>query len=254
MLLAFDIGNTFVKYGIYRGNELLTFGRVKAKEIKQDLFKDYEITNVAISSVVPKTREELVLFSEKTLDINPFVITPETDFNLKIDYRTPKTLGLDRVCGAEGAYSLVLKEHRTKTNEDPIITVDFGTATTVNLVSPGGVFNGGIIAPGINTMIKSLFNNTAQLPEINLNEYHEYIGKDTNSAIASGIMNATVGLIEKTLRKIESEYKNKQLDVFLTGGNAPLVKPYIDFECFIVNDLVLKGVNSICKLNYKNNS
>lgn len=251
MLLAFDIGNTFVKYGVYRNNELVTLGKVKAEDVNKNLFENLEIDQVAISSVVPKMTEKINNFCINYFDVNPFVIKSKSKFNLDIDYRTPDTLGLDRLCGAEGAYSLVLREYRTETNEDPIVTVDFGTATTVNVIRPGGVFSGGIISPGVETMINALFNKTAQLPKINLNEYHEFIGKDTHSAIASGIMNSSVGLIEKILNKIRTEYKNKQLDVFLTGGNAPLVKPYIEFDCFIVNDLVLKGVNAVHKLNCK---
>lgn len=248
-LLAFDIGNTFVKYGFYNETKLVSFGKVKAEEIEPKLFNEFEISEIAISSVVPQVTETLSTFCQKELGIKPFVIKAESNFNLSIDYRTPQTLGLDRLCGAEGAFSLVLKEHKTETNEDPIVTVDFGTATTINIIRPGGVFAGGIIAPGIETMINSLFKRTAQLPKINLDEYHEFIGKDTNSSIASGIMNASVGLIEKTLSKIRTEYKNKQLDVFLTGGNSALVNPYIEFKCSIINDLVIKGVQAVHNLN-----
>ena len=157
MLLAFDIGNTFVKYGLYRENELITLGKVKPEEIHKDLFSGYDIEKIAISSVVPNTTEELLSICKNDFGVDPFVITSDSDFNLKIDYRTPNTLGLDRLCGAEGAFSLVCKEHNTETNEDPIVTVDFGTATTINVVRPGGIFSGGIIAPGVETMINALF-------------------------------------------------------------------------------------------------
>jgi len=249
MLLAFDIGNTFVKYGIYQNSELIRLDKIKSAEISQKLFYNFEISEVAISSVVPDVTERLSKFCKKNFGVKSFVISSDSKFNLSIDYRTPKTLGLDRLCGAEGAYAMVLKEHNSETNEDPIVTVDFGTATTINIVRPGGVFAGGIIAPGIDTMINSLFKRTAQLPKINFTDYHEFIGKDTNSSIASGIMNASVGLIEKSLSKISTEYKNKQLDVFLTGGNSDLIKPYIEFDCRIVKDLVIKGVYAVNGLN-----
>ncbi|MFA8341628.1 MAG: type III pantothenate kinase [Rhodothermaceae bacterium] len=249
MLLTFDVGNTFVKYGIYQGSELQGLGKVKADEIAPELFHDFDIKEVAISSVVPQVTENLVSFCQKHFSVSPFVISSESKFNLSIDYRTPHTLGLDRLCGAEGAFAMVLKEHNSETNEDPIVTVDFGTATTINLIRPGGVFAGGIIAPGIETMINSLFKRTAQLPKIDFADYREFIGKDTNSSIASGIMNASVGLIEKSLSKISAEYQNKQLDVFLTGGNSALINPYIEFKCSIVKDLVIKGVYAVNKLN-----
>lgn len=249
MNLAIDIGNSYVKYGVYDNDRLVTFGKMLKDETEFDLLKKYEITGAAISSVVPHKVIELKDLIKKTFKVDAYIITNLSKFNLKLEYRTPETLGMDRLCGAEGAIIQQKKDYNDDKNNEPIIVIDFGTATTINLVKPGGIFSGGIIAPGIDTMIHSLFNKTAQLPFIDLNDYHEFVGKDTVSCIASGIMNSTVGLIEKAIERIQKDFNTENVTIYLSGGNATLIKPYLKYNSTIVNDLVLKGVNEVYKLN-----
>lgn len=249
MNLAVDIGNSCIKIGVYENDKVVTITKFLHEEFSMSKIENFEIKNAAISSVVPYLTDIVIESIEKKIKIKPHLIKASSKFNLKLDYRTPESLGIDRICGAEGAFAQFKKENKCDINKIPILTIDFGTATTLNLIKPGAIFSGGIITPGISTMLNSLFSKTAQLPYVDLNEYHEFIGKDTNSCIASGIMNATVGLIEKTISRLKKDFTNSEIKVYLSGGNATLIKPYIGFECDIVNDLVLKGVNEIIKIN-----
>lgn len=245
MVLALDIGNSFTKYAIYQKDKLISLSKFSSENPYFEKIITSEIKHCVISSVVPnftiRTRNLLI----KEYKIDPYIITQQSKFNIKIEYRTPDSLGIDRICGAEGAFIQYKKENNFKTNDKPIIVIDLGTATTINLIKPQGIFAGGIIAPGIVTMTKSLFNNTAQLPYVDLNEYHEFIGKDTNSCIASGIINSAIGLIERVVDRIKKDFKTSKITIYITGGNAPLIKPYLSFDCSIVSDLILKGANEI---------
>lgn len=245
MVLALDIGNSFTKYAIYQKDKLVALSKFSSENPYFEKIITPDIKYCVISSVVPnftiKTRNILI----NDYQIEPYVINRQSKFSIKIEYRTPDSLGIDRICGAEGAFIQYKKENNYKLNDKPIVVIDLGTATTINLIKPQGVFAGGIIAPGIVTMTKSLFSNTAQLPYVDLNEYHEFIGKDTNSCIASGIINSAIGLIERAVDRIKQDYKTSKVTIYITGGNAPLIKPYLSFECSIVSDLILKGANEI---------
>ena len=176
-----------------------------------------------MSSVVPttsKTLEEQL----KKINISPFFINSESKFNLKNEYKTPSTLGIDRICSAEGAFYLYQHSSNFKSKnyseKDFILTIDFGTATTLNFVKYPGIFMGGIIAPGINMMFNSLLTNTAQLPSVQIDDYQNFIGADTNQSISSGIINSSIGLIERTIKHLKQNLNAEIINVFITGGNA----------------------------------
>ena len=160
-------------------------------------------------------------------------------------------MGLDRVCSAEGAFSIYKrsKNFDSYNSETFLVSVDLGTATTINIVGYPGEFIGGSIAPGIKTMITSLNLNTAQLPAIDFSSYKGIIGKNTESSIAGGIINSTTGLIEKTFSYLKSELKAKEIITFITGGNAEAVIPYFNFKFNFEKGLVLKGIKAIYDLN-----
>ncbi len=130
-----------------------------------------------------------------------------------------------------------------------LVTIDFGTATTINIVSPSREFIGGLIAPGISTMLKSLNEKTAQLPLPDLNSYKGVIGNSTDSSIISGVMTSTIGMITETINHL-TEISNQNMPIiFATGGNAKHVLPYLKFKVLFDEALVLKGLKEIYDLN-----
>ena len=190
----------------------------------------------------------LFRFFYKTLHVNPFVVSIDSNLNLENNYKTPQTLGIDRVCSTEGAFS-ILKMNKAFKKDIPFVTIDFGTATTVNVVKPPSNFVGGLIAPGIKTMFDVLHDRTAQLPASSASDYKHVIGDDTNSSISSGVLNATLGLIDKTLDGIKAQYKVEEIKVFYTGGNAEIISPFLPKEFNFDKALVLRGVKVVWEIN-----
>jgi len=247
MILTCDIGNTRIKAGIFEDNKLTeVFVCERVSEIIEKISL-HHISEVAISSVVPSNSKELEN-SLYNIGIHPFIISKDSEFNLGIDYNSPDTLGMDRLCSAEGAYFLnnkkrVLKKHHI------IISIDFGTATTINVVTYPGVFSGGLIAPGIDLMFRSLSKDTAQLPLAYQNDYKDLIGKSTRESIASGVMNSTAGLLHWTLKRINEELEPDKVYIYVTGGNYEPIKPFLGFTHAYKEALVLYGVNAIYDKN-----
>src|ERR1017187_1308232 len=143
MLLACDIGNTNIKAGIFEDDKLTEFHFLPGLKELTDLIKINKLREIAISSVVPSKTKNLT-DSLHQLKLNPIIINKKSSFNLKIDYDSRETLGIDRICSAEGAYYLCCSKNEFK-KEQIIISIDLGTATTINVVKYPGIFEGGII-------------------------------------------------------------------------------------------------------------
>ncbi len=165
MLLTLDIGNTNINAGVFNGEDLEDHFII-TDILKLKLFlKKYAISGIAISSVVPEKTKLIVDDLSVSYNFKPFILNNECKFNLQIDYKTPETLGIDRICSAEGAYNLYGSSLTAGTY---LLTIDFGTATTIDIVKYPNVFAGGLIAPGINTMFNSLATQTSQLPDLTI--------------------------------------------------------------------------------------
>jgi len=164
MLLACDIGNTNIKAGIFSDDKLIEVHFLKGIIPLIGLIKINKLREIVVSSVVPSKTKHLTDILHN-LKLNPSTINKDSSFNLKIDYDSPETLGIDRICSAEGAFQLYCRESEFK-KEQIIISIDLGTATTLNVVKYPGIFVGGIIAPGTDLMFRSLKNDTAQLPNV----------------------------------------------------------------------------------------
>ncbi len=251
MFLACDIGNTNTKFGLFSDNILKDFLIIPNNQLDFNLLKEKSISKAAISSVVPAITNQLNSFIKEYFTLSSFIITKDSLFNLSIEYETPETLGIDRICSAEGAFALyknnILKNNNYKNNF--ILSVDFGTATTINVISNDKRFIGGIIAPGVGTMFASLHKGTAQLPLVSIDNFKNVIGTSTITSIASGVTNAQTGLIEKMILHLENHYSAKQIHLYITGGNAKKIVPYIINPFTYVDELVLLGVKSIYERN-----
>ncbi len=251
ILLACDIGNNYLKLGFYKKNELFNYFRTPTEDFSVHFLKDHEFDDVAFSSVVPESSKTLSEFIQKNFGLSPLIISSSTKFNLEIDYDTPNTLGIDRICGVEGAFAIYCSKNDRKKlkKSEAIITVDLGTATTVNIVEYPRNFTGGAILPGIKMMSNTLNESTAQLPIVDMKDYEGVVGKSTNSSIVSGIINATVGGIEKIVNTFKKEKNIKVVHTFLTGGNAAYIKKRLDIKNSFVEDLVLRGVKAVYERN-----
>ena len=212
-----------------------------------DYLNKINFTEAAICSVNPRV-EKLLAEKISSKGIKVFRVSIQNKFNFKISYETPDTLGMDRVCSAAGAMEIANKKELLKKNQY-LVTIDFGTATTINIVSPSREFIGGLIAPGITTMLKSLNEKTAQLPLPDLNSYKGVIGNSTDSSIISGVMTSTVGMINETINHLTEISDQNMPILFATGGNAKHVLPYLKFEVLFDEALVLKGLKEIYDLN-----
>lgn len=246
MLLTLDIGNTNIKSALFEDDKLTEFIVHPDTHGLFDYFGKYKFTEAAICSVNPTLQKILQdKLSEKAISI--FLVGIKNKFNLTIKYDTPTTLGMDRVCSAVGALEIATNNKLISENQY-LITIDFGTATTINIVSPYKQFIGGLIAPGITTMLKSLNEKTAQLPLPDPKLYNGLIGDSTSASIVSGVINATVGMVNETINKLKVESKVEPI-VFVTGGNLKFILPFLKHKVFFDEALVLKGLKLIFTLN-----
>lgn len=247
-ILALDIGNTAVKAGIYTGGE---------PEVVEILREPGELTSLPIKerelqafycSVNGDTAAAFVSALQQEYGLSPGELTAASSFPFGIAYDTPETLGVDRICGLAGAFDL-LEKQRQIAPDALLITIDCGTATTINIVDLELLsFTGGLIAPGIRTMFDSLDSATANLPRVSSEDYIAMTGKTTVSSIASGVLHATAGYIEDTLRRIGEE-TGKNLIAFITGGNAEAALPLISKEITYREHLVLRGIAKAAGMN-----
>lgn len=251
MLFAIDIGNSRIKTALFIEDKIISKSSfIGLTELSSFLEKN-KITNTAICSVVPDRTKSVSQEIIKITDKPPFIVSKDVRTNLKITYKTPETLGVDRICSAEGAFYLHKNsdKYKTYTRKTFILSVDFGTATTVNVIEFPDKFIGGLITPGVELMFESLNKKTAQLPGVTISDFTTVIGESTNSSIASGVLNSVIGMIEKVLNSVRNKYSANEIIIYITGGNAKAIIPYLDFKFVYEESLVLFGINALYKLN-----
>ncbi len=245
MFLACDIGNSRIKAGLLSGKKVIeTFSFENVEQLKE-IYGAKQISLTGISSVVPKSTDTLINFLENRSQ-HYHRITKDSRFNLKINYKTPDTLGTDRLCSSEGA---LLLNGNLKDGEI-ILTIDMGTATTINIVKYPAEFIGGVIAPGAAMMGEALHSYTAQLPLAGFSDFEGMIGNSTRSSISSGLINSTLGMIDRMTSYIKQTFNPGRVHTYITGGNAEKLFPYINFDYAYEKDLVLYGIKAVADLNF----
>ena len=245
MVLAIDIGNSFIKFAFFKSGIPVHSGRIKHDCFNEIPVNDFHLRGCAVSSVVPEQTEKFKTFIKEKTGIEPVIISSASPFSLNIEYSTPHTLGIDRICGAEGALALIKGSAKSLNVNEAVISIDFGTATTINFLLPPNRFTGGIIAPGIKLMFQSLNKNTSQLPEVSFKDYEGVIGHSTNSSIASGVLNSALGLINEARAHLLGKEGIEKIYTCITGGNSGIILPYLNFEFTHEPLLVLYGINSV---------
>ena len=236
MLLAIDVGNTSIVFAVYDGREQLCMLRSEtnapANSVLQELKTEHDIKAVVISSVVPNINDSLVNACEEELSVTAHLVKYQNvDIKVKLD--NPKEIGADRLVNGYA----VLKEYKA-----PAIVVDFGTATTFDVVDGEGAYAGGVISSGVNLSMKALYDATAQLPEIEIKKPSKVIGTDTIGAMQSGVYWGYIGMVEGIINRIKQEMGVTDITVIATGGLAPLFSDGTEIINFIDQDLTLKGL------------
>ena len=248
MLLVVDVGNTHITLGVFEGTEIKATFRATAKQPRTsdeygiqlcDLLehRDFDIkdiTDVIISSVVPDVMHSLTSAIIKYFHVRPFV--PSTlEMGLKINTEHPKEIGPDRIVDAVAAYEKY---------GGPVIVIDFGTATTYDIVTADGVFEGGVISPGIRTSARALWGGAAMLPEIEIRKPNSIIAKETVSSMQGGLVFGYIGQTEYIVRKMkENGYQDAK--VVATGGLGNIIVPETDVIDIYDPLLTLEGLRMI---------
>ena len=253
MLLCIDVGNTHTQFGVYDKGKLKRDYRVASEVVRtedeigivvlslleHDGIKSRNIDGVGISSVVPNLTGVLERMSEKYFGCDPLTIGMGLELGIRVEYDEPKGIGSDRLCVAAAGY---------RKYGGPLIILDFGTATTFDVVSVDGVYLGGAIAPGVETAASDLQRRAAKLPRIELKFPDEVIGKTTITSMQSGIMfgaiEAMEGIVRRIKRALQAEPK-----VVATGGYAKIIAEKTEIIHHIEPALVLDGIRLIYEAN-----
>ncbi len=251
MLLTVDIGNTNITLGIFDNDTFIEEFRLASdKDLSQEryevllnsLCKDYKITECVLGSVVEELNLKITRALENTFGVNVLFVTHEIETGIKIKIDKPETLGADRIANAIGAY----KQYKA-----PVIVIDFGTATTFDIVNGSGEFIGGLIAPGLNLQIKSLNKFTSKLPRIEVSISNKAIATNTEDAILSGVIRGSASMIDGMIEQCENELGEKAT-IIATGGYCGLIANYLKrpFD-YIDSILTLNGLKELHKINNK---
>ena len=263
MLLAIDCGNTNIVFSLFDAheadNEPRCVGLWRSETNHNRTADEYtawlshlltlqslsvrDITDVIIASVVPQVTGHLARFAEHNLGKQPLIVgEPNVALGVRVDIDMPSQVGADRLVNAQAAASVA---------DLPAIILDFGTATTFDLIKQGNVYAGGVIAPGIHLSADALSRAAARLPEIDIVPFGAdlpIIGRDTKAAMRSGIFWGYVAMIEGIIARM-SDKEDSALSVIATGGLADLFAPHIPAIRYVDKELTMRGLVQIFQMN-----
>ncbi len=252
MLLAMDVGNTHTTIGVFRDGEILrrfrlTTARNRTVDELGLLLRQLcqwsqiaaeEISGVIVGSVVPPLDGALRAAVATYLHAEPLFVAPGIRSGMPLRVETPHELGADRLCNAVAAFA----EYG-----GPCVVVDFGTATTWDVVSAHGEFLGGVIAPGLEIAAEALFSRAAKLPRVELAAPPRAIGKATVDSMQAGLVFGYVGLVEGLTQRVLGELGSGT--VVATGGLASVIGRHTDIFTAVDEDLTLKGLRLLWEKN-----
>ena len=250
MLLAIDIGNTNLNFGIIHNAELqftfrLTtnlprtsneFGEAIVEVLTRHNIRESQIHDVIIASVVPKVMYSLVSGIKKYFGRTPYVVGNDTKSGIQVAAANPGEIGADRIVDAVGAYELY---------GGPVIVIDYGTATTYDLVTGDGIFAARVTCPGIKISARALWSNTAQLPEIEIKKPKTILAQNTITSMQAGLVYGTIGQTEYIVRKMKQESGIKDIRVVATGGLGRCISEATDAIDIYDPDLTLHGTRLV---------
>jgi type III pantothenate kinase len=250
MLLVIDVGNTNITLGIFSKEELIGTFRLTTKTprtsdeygidicnlLEHRNFSTKDIEDVIIASVVPDIMHSLNNSIIRYFNIKPIVVGPGIKTGIRLAMDNPKEVGADRIVDAVGAFELY---------GGPVIIVDFGTATTYDLVTKEGAFTAGVTAPGISTSAKALWQEAAKLPKIEIKKPASILAKETISSMQAGIVFGYIGQTEYIITKMKEESGIEDIKVVATGGLGTIIAEETKLIDIYDPMLTLKGLQCI---------
>ena len=258
-LLAIDVGNTNTVLGVFHGHDLVADWRIETNESrtsdeyavllhtlasmggmgKRDRLDPALIDHGIIASVVPPAVPALLRFFERYLEVPVLIVGPGIKTSMPILYEDPRDVGADRIVNAVAAYDRF---------GEACIVVDFGTATTWDVVTPRGEYFGGVIAPGISISAEALYQHASKLPRVGIERPGKVIGKNTVAAMQSGLVYGYASMVDGIVDRIQNETR-WQSHCIATGGLAPLIAA--ESRCIEVSDemLTLRGLAILFQRN-----
>ena len=254
MLLAIDMGNTNIKYGVFDGRKPVAsfrvssrisrtaeeYGSVLVRLLSDSGIKKSDIDGIIFSSVIPALNYTICHMCEYFFGISPLIIGPGIKSGLNIKAENPREVGADIIVNSVSAYNKY---------GGPIVVIDFGTATTFDVINEKCELVGVVIAPGIKTSLEGLVNKTAQLPMVELDAPKTVIGKNTKHCMQSGIIFGFAGLVDNILRKIKKELGVDELKVVATGGLGEIIAKEVKTINTVDRTLTLDGLRLIYEFN-----
>ena len=240
-VLLIDISNTFTKIAIARGDRIGKIHRLPTPALCsdqiRDIIRDTPLDGTVAASVVPRKKRVV----NEACEDGVRWIGPDVKLGVGIDYPSPRAIGPDRLANAAGCaahYGV------------PALVVDVGTAVTFDVISPGGDYIGGVIAPGLNAMTEYLHDRTALLPLIHLREPVAAVGRSTRDAMLSGAIYGYRGLVAEIIRQIRREaFPRRQPKIVATGGDASLIAAGLSLFDAVDPLLTLRGLLVVANLN-----
>ncbi len=254
MLLAIDLGNTNIKYGVFDGDKLVAsfrvssrisrtadeYGSVLVGLLSDKGIKKSDIDGIIFSSVIPALNYTICHMCEFFFGISPIMIGPGIKTGLNIKAENPREVGADIIVNSVSAYNKY---------GGPIVVIDFGTATTFDVITEKCELLGVVIAPGIKTSLEGLATKTAQLPMVELDAPKTVIGKNTKHCMQAGIIFGFAGLVDNILNKIKHELGVDKLTVVATGGLGEIIAKEVKSITKVDRTLTLDGLKIIYNLN-----
>lgn len=256
MLLVIDVGNTNITCGVYKETELVTtfrittkisrtsdeYGVVMTQLLRINQISPQDLTGTIIASVVPNVMHALNGALIRYFKVTPLIVGPGIKTGIRITNDNPKEIGPDRIVDVVGAYEKY---------GGPVLVLDFGTATTYDLVTEDGCFGVGITAPGIGISAKALWEDTAKLPEIEIKKPDSILARETVSSMQAGLVYGQIGQTEYIINQVKKETGITDLKVVATGGLGRVIADETDMIDVYDKTLTLEGLRFIYEKNHR---
>lgn len=236
MNLVIDFGNTNIKCAVFDANRLIDQLSFPNMEEARDFIIQDIYYQIGVCSVNQPKEDILAAIPELK---NAFFLSQDSNMPLRIEYDTPETLGMDRLAAAIGANAIF--------PDQSLMVIDIGTCITYDFVSQDGVYEGGLISPGVELRYKSMNDYTKNLPLLNKRDTSRLIGKSTEESMVSGVINGIVG--EMQAHTSQFMLNNADLKVIMTGGGAKIFESKIKSDIFVSLEIVLVGLNRVLEYN-----
>lgn len=253
MLLAVDVGNSHTVFGLFEGDRrvadwrLATRAEITADELGVTLLSLFdlagrsreEVAGMVVATVVPDLQHVLTRTGERFFGCAPLFVEPGIKTGMPIRYDNPQEVGADRIVNAVAA----LERYGA-----PVIILDFGTATTFDVVSADGCYQGGVIAPGLGVSAEALFEKAARLHRVDIQRPQRVVGRNTEESVQSGLFHGYAALVDGLVAKIRGEIGDAT-KVIATGGLARVFAEEIDDLEAVDTGLTLEGLRLLWERN-----